>query len=263
MDKQTSYKTLFYYHTTLRPGLRKTIIKTIKNDALEELKSEFGKALKKDRKNPAAFLNLVASTLAPFNQSIPGAGEGILRFDALPPQGMANAVLMALGTSSKGFDDFVKKNGQRNVYLAALALSLESDDVISIALLSALLQGIKKSKVSKTRSNIAKWPRSPFKKLICKVLAENKDGIASEIWSALKGCHGDAFDLNGWNVEINLEFFNENKDEQIENEFGYVKWITMESKEGKFKEKKGTFKRSSLDGTINDLRETYGLHRSI
>lgn len=237
------------------------LIRRVISDArirLEKSTLPGSKKKKRTAKELHNFLEEVRGKLQRFNIPVPATAIDML---SDPPKGIAWAVKVAMCNQSiePEFVEFVRKHGQSDVYLAALALSSpESDDHGEIRALQAALEMLNQSAFSTQQSNIGKNQKSPFRALVLSVLEKNPKDTVEEIWVKLQGLHGRDRELefNGKQVTVELEFFINGYTKKEQRIKSYVEWNTGA-------DEPTAFKRSSLDAMISKLRTEHGLFESI
>lgn len=240
------------------------LIKRVISDARSRLeKSTLPGSKKKKRtaKELQKFLMQVRSKLERFNIPIPGTE---IQMPSDPPKGIAWAVKVAMCNQEKEpeFIEFVRQQGQSDVYLAAIALSSPGEDHGEIRALQAALELLNESAVSIQQSDNAKNPRSPFIALVLDVLINNRNDTCEELWQRLKGCNGKEIVYNKKEIEIGLTFDLEEKpyttpDKTDKNPLDrrIVYWDTGD--------RLGSQLRRSFDSMISKLCGEHGLDRRI
>lgn len=236
------------------------LIRRVISDALNKLKKSTPPGSKKPRteKELHKFLEQVRSELQRFNIPIPGTE---IHMPSDPPKGIAWAVKVAMCNQgiAPEFIEFVRNNGQSDVYLAALALSSpESDDHGEIRALQAALELLNESVGSTQQSINAQNLRSPFRALVLSVLDKNKNDTADEIWVKLQGLNEAELTIEFNKKDIlfdDLDFFIIGKTEEEQRMNSYVEWSIGKGKK--------SFKRSSLDKMISELRTEHWISKGV
>lgn len=236
------------------------LIKRVISDALSRLKKSTPPESDKPRTDEElhGFLEQVKSELQRFNIPIPGTE---IHMPSDPPKGIAWAVKVAMCNQgiAPEFIEFVRNNGQSDVYLAALALSSpESDDHGEIRALQAALEMLKES-VASTRQRIkANNPRSPFIALVRLILKNTPADKVEDIWQKLNGYNGYLLEFNKKQLEISLTFDLEEtpgKEDHKPLDRRIVHWDTGDYF--------GSQLRRTLNSEISKLRRKHGISKGV
>ena len=225
-------------------------------DALSKLGKSIPPGSKKPRtkKELANFLEQVRGILNPFNIPVPAASICTM---SDPPKGLAWAVKVAMVNEDRDFHAFAKKHGQRDVYLAAIALSSpENDDHGEIRAIEAAIHLWEKSSLSVRQSLIAEQQRSPFVALILSILKNHPEETVEGIWTKLINYIGEEFDFNGEATSISMKFKGVKPEKSSKSkDCRLVEWCSLDAKLTGRENK--PFLRRSLNPLISKLRHDF------